>query len=415
MRRLKPLHGFILAAAAVGLALRGVYALHCYPRAYRPDLDGYEALAVGLVERGELALVPGRPTSAREPGFPLFIAGLYELSGGRHAWVVLAAQALMSLLIAAMIGSLGGELFGAGVGAAAFAAYMLYPQAIYYSAWLFRDTFVSFLFTAAVWATVRAARSRAFEWRFTALAGAAAAALSVTSTAAALAAVPACALALAISDRARGWRRAALFLLPVLAVAGAWTVRNWGVQGRLVLGSTNGGVEIYQAMVVDADDLGTPRQTEILLADPFWNDSLRLPEAERNAALIRATARIVRREPALYARRVAVRLVKFWRLWPYQRAYDESYRAIFLVSLLSDAWMVPLGLLGFVLLRRRWSQAPAVWLSALALTGVFAALHAVVRYRLPLMGFVILSAVAAAAELGRRAAARLKAPASSAA
>lgn len=415
MKRLKPLHGFILAAAALGLALRGAYALHCYPRAYRPDLDGYEALGTGLVERGELALVPGRPTSAREPGFPLFIAGLYELSGGRHAWVVLAAQALMSLLIAAMIGSLGKDLFGEGVGAAAFAAYMLYPQAIYYSAWLFRDTFVSFLFTAAVWATVRAARARALEARFLALAGAAAAALSVTSTAAALGLIPACAAALAFSDRARGPRRAALFLLPVLAAAGAWTARNWGVQGRLVLGSTNGGVEIYQAMVVDADDLGTPRQTELLLADPFWNESRGLPEAERNSALIRETARIVLRRPALYARRVAVRLIKLWRLWPYQRSYDESYRSIFLVSLLSDAWMVPLGLWGFVFLRRRWREASAVWLSALGLTGVFAALHAVVRYRLPLMGFVILSAAAAAAELGRRLGARIKAPASSAA
>lgn len=368
-------------------------------------------MAVGLVQRGELAFEPGRPVSSREPGFPLFIAALYEAAGGRHAWLVLAAQALMSLLIAAMIGALGGELFGPGVGAAAFAAYMLYPQSIYYSGWMFRDTFVSFLFTGAVWATVRAARSG--DGRFLAVAGASAAALSITSTAAGLGAVPACALALLISDRARGWRRAILFLLPVLVASGVWTARNWRVQGRLVLGSTNGGPEIYQAMVVDANDLGTERQTELLNADQTWNEISRLPEAERNAAMIRATMGIVRRSPGLYARRVAVRLIKFWRLWPYQRSYDESYRALFFISLISDAWMVPLGLLGFVFLRRRWRDASAVWLSVIGLTGVFAALHAVIRYRLPLMGFVILSAVAAAAALRERLVGSLRAPRSS--
>ncbi|NNN05373.1 MAG: hypothetical protein HKL90_05690 [Elusimicrobia bacterium] len=349
-----------------------------------------------------MALEPGHPTALREPGYPLLIAGLYEASGGRHAWVVLAAQTLMSVLIAAMVGSLGTELFGAGVGAAAFAAYMLYPQAIFYGASLYRDTFVSFLFTACVWFTIRSARAGAEGRRALAVAGLSAGVLSVTSTAVALGAVPACALALFMQDRARGLRRAALFLLPVLAAGGAWTARNWSTQGRFVFGSTSGGGEIYQAMTIDADDLGTARQVLRLQGDPLWTATLRLPEAERNAALTRATAVLIAREPGLYARRVAVRLVKFWRLWPYRRAYDESYRTVFFASLASDAWMVPLGLLGFALLRRRWCEVPAVWLSVLALTSLYAAMHAVIRYRLPLMGYVILSSIAAASALGER-------------
>ncbi|HXS99125.1 MAG TPA: glycosyltransferase family 39 protein [Elusimicrobiota bacterium] len=403
----KPLVWLVLAAALGGLAARGFYAKRIYATVYRPDLDGYEQLGDSLYERGELALVPGQPTSTREPGFPLLIAGLYRLSGGRRAWVVLAAQALMSLLIAAMIGTLGRELFGDGVGAAAFAAYMLYPQSIYYSASLYRDTFASFLFTAAVFGAVRAARPRG-EGRWLALSGVSAGVLLITATAAGVGGVGACALALLTCGKGRGLRRAALFLLPVLLISGAWTARNWRLQHRLVLGSTNGGLEVYQAMMVEPDDLGTPRQLEFLRDDPFWNSALLLPESERNAALIRRTLEVARERPALYARRVIVRVGKLWRLWPYNRSYDESYRKIFLISLLSDAWMVPLGLLGFVLLRR-WREAPAVWLSVLCLTAFYAALHAVIRYRLPVMGFVILSAVAAIAAAGERLSASLRA------
>ena len=392
-RRLIPLTWLVLAAALLGLGVRGLYAKRIYPTVYRPDLDGYEQLGDSLYERGELALVPGQPTSAREPGYPLLIASLYRLSGGRRAWVVLVAQALMCLSIAAMIGTLGRELFGDGVGAAAFAVYMIYPQSIYYSASLYRDTFVSFLFTAAVWCAVRAARSRT-EGIDLALSGLSAGVFLIASTAAGVAGVGACAAALLISDRVRGIRRAALFLLPVLLISGVWTARNWGLQGRLILGSTNGSLEVYQAMMVDPNDLGTARQVDFLHHDPFWNSVLHLPESQRNAAMIRETIAIARARPALYTRRVAVRVLKLWRLWPYNRSYDESYRSVFLISLASDAWMVPFGLLGFIFLRRRWREAPAVWLSVLGLTGFFAALHAVIRYRLPLMGFVILSAVA---------------------
>lgn len=385
--------GLILAAALLGLGLRGAYAWRQYAKVYEP-IDSYEILARGLLERHELSVEPGKPTSIREPAYPVLIAAVYKATGGRHAWAVLVVHALLALGIAAMLGSLGAEMFGANVGAAAFIAYMLYPQSIYYGAATYRDTFVMFLFTLAVWGAVRAGRGDGKSGRFLAAGAFAAAVLSVASTAVALACVPACALALLISDRSRGWKRAALFLVPVVLLSGAWSYRNWRVHGRFVLGSTNGGGEMYQAMVIPPDELGTDRQGEILRADTFWNTVDVWPEAERNAALIHATFALIRRDPALYARRVAARVIKLWRLWPYRRAYDQSYRAIVAASLLSDAWMVPFGLLGFILLWRRWREAAAVPLSVLALTAIYSALHAVIRYRLPAMGFVILSAVA---------------------
>ncbi len=389
----------LLTAALVGLALRGLYAWRQYARVYVP-IDGYEILACGLLERGELSLEPGKPTSVREPGYPIMIAGLYAAAGGRHAWVVLVAQILMSLAIAAMLASMGMDLFGADVGAAAFCAYMLYPQSIYYCASTFRDTLAAFVFAAAVWAVSRAGRLSAWPAVGWALAsGAASGVLAVTSTAGALGLVPACAAALLWMGRRR---LLAPYFIPILVFAGAWTVRNWGVHGGLILGSTSGGGEIYQAMIIEPDDLGTPRQSEILAHDAFWIEAARLPEAERNSALIRRTLELVRERPLLYARRVCVRVVKMWRLWPYRRSYDEPYRGILLASLLSDGWMVPVGLFGFFRLRKRWNSAPAAPFSVLGLTVVYGLLHSVIRYRFPAMAFVILSAVATLEALLRR-------------
>ena len=100
------------AALALGLILRGAYAWHGHSRGFIPTpSDGYETIALNLLERGEYAIEPGRPTSLREPGYPLLIAAVYGAARGRRAWLVLALQVAMGLASALMVLSLGRHLF----------------------------------------------------------------------------------------------------------------------------------------------------------------------------------------------------------------------------------------------------------------------------------------------------------------
>jgi hypothetical protein len=59
---------------------------------------------------------------------------------------------------------------------------------------------------------------------------------------------------------------------------------------------------------------------------------------------------------------------------------------------LSDGWIVLLGLSGLWLFRRRWAEVPALPAIIFGTTAVYAALHAVIRYRMPLMACVIILA-----------------------
>ena len=88
----------LLAALFAGLILRGAYAYHAQSRGFIPTTsDNYETIALSLLERGEFALEPGKPTSHREPAYPLFIASVYALAGGRSPAALLGAQCLLNV------------------------------------------------------------------------------------------------------------------------------------------------------------------------------------------------------------------------------------------------------------------------------------------------------------------------------
>lgn len=390
-----------LLLLAAGLAVRLAYAWHGHRGGFIPTaVDQYEDIAHNLLDGKGYSIVPGVPTARREPAYPLFIASVYALGGGPGTIVLLFC--LMSTAAAAMAGLLARRLAGDRAGLAALAICAFHPQLIYYSAYMFRDMFLVFLFAALCLASswwAAAPEDRAGERA--ALAGGLAAAGLGVGNSAHLPAMALAGLALwAAAPPAARVRRFALYLAPLLLAFGAWSARNASVFGRFVPGSTHGGTEFYQALVVPPEDLGTARQTEILAADPLFVAATPLPEDERASVMAKAGFRWIKEHPGTYASRALAGVVKFWRPWPYKRAYHHSYAVLVGASLLSDLWLVPLALIGLWALRGRWREAPAVWAGVVGLTVVYGAVHAVIRYRLPLMPPC--AAVAAAWALGRK-------------
>lgn len=389
----------VLAGIAVALALRVGYAAHAW-RNIPTSSDDYETIALSLLERGEYSTAPGTPTAIREPVYPLLIAAAYA-PFGRRPWIVLALQVLLGVATCLVAQRLALRLFDKRVGLAVLWVCALHPQLIYYTAYFFRDTLLAFLFSVLCLASVDWSAA-AGDPRGDAAAkegGWTAAALGLANSAH----LPAVALAGAalwlVAPKPVRRRRALYYFAPLLLAFGLWSLRNWRAFGAFVPGSTHGGPEFYQALVVPPADLGTPRQTEILSADPDWLAAEPLGELAQSQVLTKAAFRWIGTHPGLYLSRAVAGFAKFWRPWPYKRAYPHSYALLLAASLLSDAWIVPLGLFGLWMCRRRWRQAPAVWTGALGLTAVYGAVHAVIRYRLPLVPPMIVFAVAAAANM----------------
>ena len=388
-----------------GLLLRLAYAWHGYHAHNLPsNNDAFETVAISLIERGEYAMTPGLPTSMREPSFPLFIAAVYSVVGEKPG-VVIFLQCAMSAAVGWLLWLTGRRLFDETIALAALAVFMFYPQSIYYCAYFFRETWLSFWFGVLLWASLdwsAPAGNRAGE-RGALVGGFVAAAFGLANSAV----LPACGLAGVLlglaAPAAVRLRRAAIYFTPLLLAFGAWTARNWEVQGRFIAGSTKGGEELYQVLIVPPEEGDTPHQAEIYASDPIYNAAMNLPEAERNARLMKASIRWISEHPRVYASRVIVGFMKYWRLWPYNRAYkNQSYALMFLASLLSDGWIIPLGFLGLWLFRARWREAPVFPAGVFAMTLVYGAIHALTRFRLPLISGMILFACAAADHLIRR-------------
>jgi 4-amino-4-deoxy-L-arabinose transferase-like glycosyltransferase len=378
------LSGRVLALLALALALRAGYAVHGHRGGSIPtSSDQYETIALNLLGGHGYAIEPGRPTAQREPVYPLLIAAVYA-PFGRVPALVIALQCLLGVGTCWLVYLAARRLFGEDSAVLALALCAVYPQAVYYSAYFFRESLLSFSFavlfySSSFWSSREPSVRPILYGAFAALALGLSNSAHLPALALAAAALALCA------PRELRWRRLALFSLPLLLGFVLWSARNHAAFGRFIAGSTHGGEEFYQALIVPPEDLGTARQTEILAGDRVFQETLSLPEDARNAALTRASFAWIAEHPGIYAGRAAAGLLKFWKPWPYKRSYNHGYGTLLAASLASDAWLIPLGFWALWRRRRDWAAAPALWAGVIGLTLVYGAVHAVIRYRLPLM------------------------------
>nr|MDQ3725693.1 hypothetical protein [Actinomycetota bacterium] len=185
----------LVAILLLGLGLRVVEAWDGRPPVF--DAAAYAAIA-GNLESGEgFTVGPGatQPSSNYSPGLPLFVAGLYELTGGEHerfARLVLALigslSVLFTYLLARHLGSIqrtlkngpyrgpnsaNAELWGALAGALVVA---VYPALLEYQGMLMSEPLAATLLSGGVLALLWAWEG---DWRRWLLPGALFGALAI--------------------------------------------------------------------------------------------------------------------------------------------------------------------------------------------------------------------------------------------
>ena len=381
--------GALLLAA---FAARAAFAwLH--PGTY--DVDRYVSLALSVLERGEYGLVPGQPSITAAPLFPLWIAGLYSVFG-RHPFAILLANAALSTATAALLCLLGRRLFSRRAGLLALALWAGYPYAVYYCAWSQRESLLVFLACAMLWLLLRLFEDRTAAW---AAASGAVGGLLGLSNPTCLIFVGLVPLGMLLQARREGLARllAAYYLCLGLCYS-PWVLRNQLAFGRPILTNVHGGINLYQGMMLKAEDFGTERETEYLRTDPVEREGQRLcnegREFEANALYQKAGREAILAAPGRYAARCLERFLKFWRPVPYRRAYPFSYAKVFWASLLSDGLLLPLGLGGLLLWRRRWQEFLPLLAMVLLWPLSYYLVYAVVRFRMPVMPVFVLFAAA---------------------
>ncbi len=367
------------------------------------DAAAYSTIAANL-DRGEgftLGKGATQPASNYSPGPPLFVAGVYKLSGGVHerlARIVLALLGTLSVLFTYLIGR---RLSGPPAGLIGAAAIAIYPALLEYQGMLMGEPLAATLLSGAVLASLWAADSeRSSRWL---LPGVAFGALTLVRPEY-LGVALLVGLVVLAKDWRGGWRVAlapsALLLVGVAVVVVPWTTRNAIALDRFVPVSTGGGQVLFAGTYLPSD--GDPEKVgaEVVerhpeLFGPHAVERLRLeqilarlaaqryPGMETDRALSKMGKEQLwddlSEEPLEYAGFVAT---KVWRIWTHgQRAVmQEPGWKLFHWALLV------FGLVGLAVLaaKRRW-EALLIAVIFLSITAISALLVASPRRVLVMM------------------------------
>lgn len=215
---------------ALALAVRVTYNLTVELR-YLPLHDAYlyDQLAQHMLHWHCFCVsAPGSPITSRSPLYPLFLAGVYLVSGydPLHARLALSVVGAITCVLTSMI---AGDLFGRRAALTAGLIAATYPQLFIWDAFMYSESLAICLFTASCLVVMRVARKPSW-WRWL-LAGAllGLTALVRPNGVYALIAVVVW-MALAVRTHALSWRQGALSIalcvVTCAVVLTPWTIRN---------------------------------------------------------------------------------------------------------------------------------------------------------------------------------------------
>lgn len=407
----------LVAVLLLGLGLRVGEAWDGRAPVY--DAKAYAGIAANL-ERGEGFTVGAgatQPSSNYSPGLPLFVAGLYGVTGGVHerlARVVLALIGTLSVLFAYLIGRRLGrglnrpcssEVGSAPVWPALAGALVvaIYPALLEYQGMLMSEPLAATLLSGGVLAVLWAWGGGWARWL---LPGALFGALALVRPEY-LGVMVLVSLVIATRrlhrDRRSSLLPAAVFFTAALVIIAPWTLRNAVALDRLVPISTGGGQVLFAGTYLPSDgdpekvgaevvsenpDLFQPQDAERLRLEQIL---ARLAAAERpGMETDKALSKLgkeqlwddVSDEPLDYAGFVATKVGRIWSHGP-RDVMREPVREVV-------HWLlVALGLLGLAILawRRRWEALllGTIFLAITALSALLVASPRRVLVLIPLL------------------------------
>jgi 4-amino-4-deoxy-L-arabinose transferase-like glycosyltransferase len=226
------------------------------------DATAYAAIAKNLDEGHGFTVgaKATQPSTDYSPGLPLFVAGIYKVTGGVHERLARIVLALVGALAPLFAYLLARRLSGVAAGLIAASVVAIYPATIEYTGMLMTEPAAATLLAGALLAILWAADGGS-PWRW----------LVPGFTLGALALVRpeylaiGILLALLVFLRQRlhmPWPRAllaaAVIVLGIVVVVAPWTIRNAIALDRFVTVSTGGGQVLYAGTYLPSD--GNPER-----------------------------------------------------------------------------------------------------------------------------------------------------------
>ncbi len=328
----------------------------------------------------------------RPPLFPLVWGLLYNITGGRYL-PIRAGLAVLSAVGCVFVFPIGMRLFERrSVAVLGGLAAALYPPLVWNGVHLMTEPFFIFFQTVAVYLILRAAQGHS---PLAAILGGVAMGLAILSRSVLIGFVPVAAAW--ILWRAKPRKQAVLlaicFFYGAAFTVAPWSVRNYFVLREFVPVTTDGGHGFYignnPKTAEDPRGFYMPRDWPFLADIP----KAELDEVEVDRALYREGLRFIAHNPGAWLKLLGRKFCWLWRFYPHPGYIATRYVILYALSYLPVFPFMILGIITAPRLLTSWRRDHVL---IYLLVGFTTAMHmiyiATIRYRVPLMPFLLLFA-----------------------
>ncbi len=362
--------------------------------------EGVKEAAWSIIEgRGysmprSVSIYPGdQPLYAwREPVFSFLLVPVFFLFGENYLVVKIILAVLGSLAVV-LLYQLGRETFGSEkVGMVAALTAVFLPELVYWSGYLSPESLAVFILLPPILFLTRSVKKPSFLNIFSAGSLLGLAALTRAQT---ILLTPFLLLSfiLVCRDKGRALRNAGLMLLFFGLVLSPWVIRNYAIFHRPVVIPTVTGEVFYIANNPGAlKEINKP-------AAFFHSEDVSLFKNMSELGICswyrKEAFKFIFSHPRDYLKLVGNRFVRFWRFYPHLGAGIKGslYNVYhFWLSILTSGVMITLFVIGVAFSLKDWRRTLILVTLIVSFSTLTILGRATIRYRLPIMPYVILFA-----------------------
>ncbi|HET9905944.1 MAG TPA: glycosyltransferase family 39 protein [Anaerolineales bacterium] len=362
------------------------------------DQISYDALARSLLDgRGysfREAWYPftpaNTPTSHWSFIYPVYLAGIYAISG-YHPLIARILQTVVgSVLTCFLIYKIGRRVVNEATGLAAAALAAVYGYFIYYNAALMTETFFMVLVLLTLYLSIEIKENPTLI-RWVGLGCSLGVAVLLRQTVLIFAPILLLWLFAELKDKSSRWWHFSIPIIIIILFVMPWTIRNYRVYDQFLLLNSNAGYALFAS---NNPGLGTNWDNELVVV-PVPQELKGQNEAQLDRALTRKGIEYIISDPERYVFLTLNKTLEYFWFWP----SATSSRISNINRVLSFGLYLPFMLVGLYLSFSRWRRFVVLYLFILVHTTIHLLSWPAPRYRLTVDAVAMVFAAQAVLEL----------------